>query len=183
MAVPVHGGAWSEEDLAALPEDGGRYELLEGSVIVNPPPSVGHQLVSFEVASLLKRACPRGLLVVEAVGVRLPDNTMFVPDVLVVADQPGIADHSHILEAAAVRLVVEIVSPGSKTKDRLTKPVLYARAGIASYWRVETEGGLAVFAYRLEHGSYAEIASARGQEVLAAGEPFLISLRPSSLRP
>jgi Uma2 family endonuclease len=78
-------------------------------------------------------------LVVEAVGVRLPDNTVFIPDVLVVARDAGLANRSGILDADDVALVVEIVSPGSRTTDRLTKPVLYALAGIASFWRVELD--------------------------------------------
>jgi Uma2 family endonuclease len=69
-----------------------------------------------------------------------------------------LADQSGILDASAVLLVAEIVSPRSRAIDRLTKPPLYAQAGIPSLWRVELEEGPSVFAYRLEDGHYVEVA-------------------------
>jgi Uma2 family endonuclease len=123
------------------------------------------------------------LVVVEAVGVRLPDNTVFIPDVLVAVRDVALAADSGILDAGAVVLVVEIVSPGSRTTDRLTKPDVYARAGIPSFWRVELEGGPVLFAYRLEQGRYVEVGSAQPGERLALNDPFLVSVDPADLRP
>jgi hypothetical protein len=108
-----------------------------------------------------------------------------------------LANHSGILDPADVSLVVEIVSPGSRTTDRLTKPALYARAGIASFWRVELDEGPAIFAYRLEQDRYrleqdryrleqdryAEAGSARPGERLVVTEPYALSLDPADLRP
>lgn len=108
---------------------------------------------------------------------------MFIPDVLVVARDAGLANRSGILDADDVALVVEIVSPGSRTTDRLTKPVLYARAGIASFWRVELDEGPAIFAYRLEQERYVEAGSARPGERLVVTEPFPCSFDPGDLRP
>jgi Uma2 family endonuclease len=183
MAVGTHSGPWSEQDLAGLPDDVQRYELLEGTLLVNAPPSAPHQRYSLNLASILRDAEIPGLMVVEAVGVRLPDNTMFIPDVLVAARDAVLADRSGIIEAEAVVLVVEIVSPGSRTTDRLTKPAVYARAGIASFWRVELEDGPAIFAYRLEQGRYAEVGSAWPGEHLVLHEPFPVSIDPADLRP
>jgi len=50
-----------------------------------------------------------------------------------------IAANSPLLSPAEVLLAVEVVSPGSVTTDRITKPAQYAAAGIANFWRVETE--------------------------------------------
>jgi Uma2 family endonuclease len=83
MAIDTHMGPWSEEDLVALPDTVQRYELLEGTLLVNPPPGGPHQLVSGELFSVLRAAAPPGLVAVEAMGVRLPDNTVFIPDILV----------------------------------------------------------------------------------------------------
>src|ERR1044072_8348809 len=47
-------------------------------------------------------------------------------------------------------LAVEIVSPTSQSMDRITKPALYARAGIPYYWRIETDGGITVHAHKID---------------------------------
>jgi Uma2 family endonuclease len=94
-----------------------------------------------------------------------------------------LADQSGILDASAVLLVAEIVSPRSRAIDRLTKPPLYAQAGIPSLWRVELEEGPSVFAYRLEDGHYVEVAWAEPGHVLTVDQPFPLSLDPASLRP
>lgn len=183
VAARAHAGSWSEEDLVDLPEDGRLCELVEGSLLVNPPPGGVHQLVSWELARLLKAAVSSDMVVVENLGVRLPDDTMFIPDVLVAERTAVLANRSGILDLHVVALVVEIVSPGSRTMDRLTKPALYARAGIPYFWRVELEGDRGVFAFRLEEGAYAEMAAARSGEELVVDEPFSISLDPGDLWP
>jgi Uma2 family endonuclease len=140
-AVGTHVGPWSEEDLLGLPEDAQRYELLEGTLLVNPLPGGVHQRISFRLTSLLDAAVLHDLVVVEAMGVRLPDNTVFIPDILVATRDVVLANDSGILDAGTVALVAEIVSPGSRTPDRITKPAVYASAGIDSFWRVEPEDG------------------------------------------
>lgn len=190
MAVGVHIGPWTEEDLVGLPDDLQHYELLEGILLVNPPPGGAHQLVSFKLATALHAAALPGLVVVEAMGVRLPDGSMFIPDVLVAQRDVVVANHSGILDPGAVALVVEIVSPGSRTTDRITKPTVYARAGIASFWRVELDDGPLVVAYRLEHGRYRlehgrylEIATARPGQPLTVDQPFPVTVDPADLQP
>lgn len=108
---------------------------------------------------------------------------MFIPDVLVAARDVVLANTSGILDSADIALVVEIVSPGSQTIDRLTKPALYAGAGIASFWRVELQEGPAIFAYHLERDHYVEAGSARPGERLVVNEPFPVTIDPSDLRP
>lgn len=183
VAVDTHSGPWREEDLIGLPDNTHRYELLEGTLLVNPPPSGPHQLVSLALASALRAEVIPGLVVIEAMGVRLPDDTVFIPDVLVATRDVVVANRSGILDAAAVALVAEIVSPGSRTTDRVTKPAVYARAGIPSFWRVGLEHGPAIVAYRLEQGRYVETASARPGERLVVDEPFPVSIDPADLEP
>jgi Uma2 family endonuclease len=183
IAVGPHFGPWTEEDLIGLPDETRRYELLEGVLLVNPPPAAAHQVVSFRLARVLDDAAITGLMVVEAVGIRLPDHTMLIPDVLVATRDAVLANHSGILDPAEVALAVEIVSPSSRTTDRLTKPALYARVGIPSFWRVELEDGPAVFAYRLQQGTYVEVVAVSPGERLVVNEPFPIILDPGDLRP
>lgn len=182
-AAAAHDGPWSEEDLLGLPDDGQRYEVVEGALLVSPPPGGPHQRSSYRLTRVLDDAMPPDLTVVEAMGVRLPENTTLIPDVLVAERDAVLANRSGILDAAVVRLVVEIVSPGSKITDRLTKPSLYARAGIPCFWRVEPEEGPALVAYHLEGASYVEVASARPGKRLVVDEPLRVSLDPGDLRP
>lgn len=181
-APTAHVGLWGEDDLLKLPDDGQRYELVEGALHVNPPPSLLHQVVSLRVASLLLAACPPGLEVVEASGVRLGEGTMLIPDVVVEQRAAMRAANSGIVDASVVRLVVEIVSPSSRTTDRVTKPALCAGAGIASYWRVELDGGPVVHAYRLEGDAYVPVGSVAPGERFEVEEPFPVAFDPEALQ-
>ncbi len=75
---------------------------------------------------MLEDCAPAELQTVEGLGVRVPGGSVLLPDLLVAKREAVLNDRSGILDAEAVRLVVEIVSPGSATMDRLTKPVLSA---------------------------------------------------------
>jgi Uma2 family endonuclease len=152
---------------------------------MNPPPAGRHQLVSLKVATLLHAAAAgaAGLVAVEAMGVRLPDGSVFIPDVLVADREAVVTNRSGILDAATVVLVVEIVSPGSRTMDRIAKPEVYARAGIASFWRVELDEGPVVVAYRLDHGRYRETGTAHPGEPLTVDQPFPVTVDPADLQP
>jgi Uma2 family endonuclease len=52
----VHVGPWTVADLLAMPEDGIRYEVVDGALIVNPPPALGHQTYSRRLANLIEVA-------------------------------------------------------------------------------------------------------------------------------
>ena len=181
--VGTHYGPWTEEDLTGILDNAQHYELLEGTLLVHPLAGGFHQVVRGRLTSILGAAEVPDLLVVPAIGVRLGDDTMLIPDILVATRDIALADESGILDSAAVALVVEIVSPKSRTTDRVTKPAVYARAGIASFWRVELEEGPAIFAYRLEQGRYVEVGVARPGERLVVHEPFPVSIDPADLQP
>jgi len=183
MPVGMHVGPWTEEDLVGLPDDGQRYELLEGALLVNPPAGGRHQRISLRLAGRLDADAPAGLVAVEALGVRIPGGSVLVPDVLVAERQAVLGNDSGVLDASVVHLVVEIVSPGSRTQDRLTKPALYAEAGIGSFWRVEPDDGPAVHVYQLQGGAYVELATLRPGQGLELDQPFSISLDPADLAP
>ena len=182
IVAGTHFGPWSEEDLVGLPDEARGYELLEGTLLVNPPPGVPHQRFSGKLFSVLLAAETPDLMVVQEIGIRLPDKSMFIPDILVARRDAAEANASGILDAGDVALAVEIVSPGSGIMDRLTKPAVYAGVGISSYWRVELEDGPAIFVYRLEQGRYVEVGAARPGERLVVNEPFAVSIDPADLR-
>ena len=165
----VQSGPWTEQAYFALPEDNARIELLDGALLVNPPPTVAHQVLTFRLAMALAAACPVGLHVVVGVGVRLATGRILVPDVaVVVIPDPG----AKVLEAGDVRLAVEIVSPGSVAVDRAIKPPLYAAAGIPAYVRIEKAGPVAHL-LRLEAGRYEPESSGT---VLILSRPFPVEV-------
>jgi len=112
----AHADPWTTEALYALPEDGMRHELLDGTLLVSPPPSVPHQLAARRLVAALGAAAPPDIEVLEAVGVAVPAG-LLVPDV-VVARAAAVHGAQRNLAATDVLAVVEIVSPSSRTQDR-----------------------------------------------------------------
>lgn len=172
--APAHPLPWTVEDLDALPEDGMRHELLDGTLLVSPPPSVRHQLAARRLVEALLRSAPLDVEVLEAVGVLLPAG-LLVPDV-VVARAAAVHRADRVLDAVDVLAVVEVVSPSSRTTDRRWKPEAYAEAGIPTYLRVElegTSGAPEVVAFELaDGGRYRESVVARGADSTLLPLPF-----------
>ncbi|WP_405092402.1 Uma2 family endonuclease [Micromonospora sp. NBC_01392] len=175
-----HVGPWTEADYLALEDSLDRIELLDGSLIVTPAPGKRHQLVSWNLVGSLRRAArPLGLLVFEAVNVRLGVNRMVIPDV-VVADTD---DEGTVVEAGEVRLVCEVVSPGNAAADRVLKMQLYAIARIPWYLLVEQDGDShSLRLHRLDGEHYVEDAIAKAGETLTVIEPFRWAMDPGTLR-
>jgi len=86
---------------------------------------------------------------------------------------------------ADLLLAVEVVSPSSATTDRVTKPTLYAAAGVPAYWRVELAGVEApsVVTYRLMGTAYVEQATATADETVSLDWPLAVRLAPAEWRP
>jgi len=172
---------WTVEALYALPEDGMRHELLDGTLLVTPPPSVTHQVVAYRLRQVLAAAAPPDVEVIEAVGVAVPSG-LLVPDV-VVARAAAVHAGPLYLEAADVLAVVEIVSPSSRAADRRWKPEAYAEAGIVVFWRVEleAEGGPEVTAYVRTAGEWVEASRVGAGETATINVPFPVRVAPQVL--
>jgi Uma2 family endonuclease len=164
-------------DLESVPDDGHRYELIDGALIVTPAPSEAHQDAVLELAVLLRAHCPADLKVMIApFDVTLSDTTVMQPDVLV-ARRSDVT--SRDLPAAPV-LAVEVLSPSTKHIDLMLKRARYETAGCASYWVVDpTEP--AITAWDLVDGAYVEIGHAVGDKTLDLALPFAVSVTPSTL--
>lgn len=171
------GRALTVADLEAMPDDGHRYELIDGALLVTLAPSVRHQVVSTNLLVLLHHGCPAHLRVLTApLDVVLGPNTGVQPDLLV-APREDFTDQN--LPAAPV-LAVEILSPSTRLVDLNLKRATYERAGVAHYWAVDPDGPR-LQAWELRDGAYVEVADVAGDEAWATSAPYPVTVVPSAL--
>jgi Uma2 family endonuclease len=168
---------WTERDLEALPEDGHRYEILDGNLIVTPPAGFEHQNISMNLALILNRASPAGWKVLAELGIRLPGGNL-IPDL--VALKPGAVPSPDWHDADHVALVVEIASKSTETNDRGNKPIVYAKAGIPAYWRIDRTGTLFVYSL-VSEGTYGLVEIVKPGQVLEALYPFAVTFDAADL--
>lgn len=165
------------EDLAALPEDGHRYELIDGTLVVSAAPSQRHQRAAFHIAVALEDACPESFRVLMApFDVDLGPGTLLQPDVLVAR----IRDLTERDLPAAPALVIEVLSPSTRRIDLLLKRDRLQSAGCPSYWVVDADEP-ALIAWELRDGQYVEVAHVRSDEPFQAELPFPVTIRPGDL--
>lgn len=168
---------WTVEDLQALDlEDWGRYEIVDGALVVSPTPGVSHAYVLERLQAMLRDAASPDMAVLTSpVGVTF-GRSYRIPDLVIVPR--GLT--GTVLVPSDLLLAVEVVSPGSVTEDRVTKPAQYAAAGIPNYWRVEQDP-LSLTAYRLAGEVYAEVGTWHAGEVAELVEPFPIRIEVDRL--
>ncbi|MEU6408522.1 Uma2 family endonuclease [Microbispora sp. NPDC046933] len=187
--VPGELGVEEWFELNAQADDGSRYELIDGSLIVSPAPLPMHQWIGDNLRAALQEAAPRDLVVITATGLLLDGRPGVIPDVMAVERQP-IREGASVVRPEWVRLVVEIVSRSTTMTDRVVKPAKYAEAGIPCFWRVETHpfrGQAAdrlpvVLTHRLdENGQYQLTHRVGAGEAVAVAEPFKVTVDPEAL--
>lgn len=134
-------GEYTVEDYLRLPSDV-RVELIDGSFYTMEAPSINHQLIMMDICLQLRTyvAKKKGSCIVlpAPVDVQLfhDDKNMVQPDVVVLCDRDK-TDGKRIY--GAPDLVVEVVSPGSRTKDYKVKGNKYIDACVREYWLVDPE--------------------------------------------
>lgn len=175
--MPRAGKGLTVDDLADLPDDGWRYELLDGTLVVSAAPSVAHQRAQMRLILLLAAALPDDLeLMAAPLDVTLDDQTQLQPDLLVA---PRAQFTAGGLPGAPL-LAVEILSPSTRLVDRTLKRARYEESGCPSYWVVDpAEPRLT--AWELVDGAYVEVADVAGDETWAATAPYAVRLTPSGL--
>lgn len=166
------------EDILNLPDDAPRVELLDGVMLVVPSPAVAHQSIASLLWLWLRQHAPAHLNAVQAVGVAVTPKNTYEPDVLLCLAETD--DKRHYLVPHEVVLTVEVVSPGTRRRDRFDKPMAYAEAGIPFYWRVEQDP-IHVHAYALDNGVYK--AAGDSATELQLDQPFPIRLSIAEITP
>jgi Uma2 family endonuclease len=170
-------GRFTRRDLDAMPDDGRRYELLDGAIIVTPAPGRPHQWAAQELFVALRAAAPEHVDVYLApLDVELATGDVLEPDLVVVSDRDP---HGKIITEVPM-LAVEVLSPSSRRRDVGDKLTAYRDAGVPSYWVVDPINPR-LRAWRLEDGEYVEIADVRGDVVWTAEDPFPVTVRPLDL--
>jgi Uma2 family endonuclease len=148
LDVPFDG--WTVDD---LPEDVDfRYELVDGSLLVSPPPRPRHQDVSAQLALRISPLLGAEWRCGGPMGVYFDRRNYREPDVAIYRRA---ALEGERLLAEDVLLAVEVMSPSSVKNDRITKPAQYAAAGIPYFWRLELEP-LVLLTYALDGETYRE---------------------------
>jgi Uma2 family endonuclease len=160
-------GRWTYKDYADLPEDGRRYEVVNGVLYMAPAPSGAHQGAAARVLYYLLthvEFAGLGRAYIAPFDVELAPSVVVQPDVLVVLN----ANRERITESriiGAPDLVIEVSSPGTVNYDRREKYDAYARAGVPEYW-IADPASRTVEVFVLEGGTYHSLGVFRGQATL-----------------
>jgi Uma2 family endonuclease len=134
---------WTREEVLALPDDGNRYELVDGELLVTPAPNQTHQAIVGELYYHLRRyleAYPQVARVfVSPADIIWGPGQYVQPDVFVVPADEVTGDWR---DCQTLLLAVEVVSPGSARGDRVRKRRLYQARGVATYWVADADARL-----------------------------------------
>jgi Uma2 family endonuclease len=155
------------EDFCALPDDGLRYEIVDGMLFAEPSPRRAHQKAVGNLHAILHawvRAHDLGEVYVAPFDVILDARTTVEPDLVFVARERLDIIAERGVEAAP-DLLVEVLSPGTARRDRVRKLNAYARHGVRHYWLVDPEAKT-VEAFELVEGAYRLAAAVGGDDEL-----------------
>lgn len=176
--LPYRQDGWTVDDLESLPEDDGlRYELVDGALLVTPPPRPWHDDLAAQLLVVLAPALPHDHRIALAVGVYFDERNYRQPDLAVYRREAATAER---IWASDCLLAVELVSPSSVANDTIAKPALYASAGIPFYWRLHREP-LQLVAAALDGLAYREVGRFHNEVMLT--EPVELQFRLRDLLP
>lgn len=177
-AWPSPGKPFTVAELDRMPDDGHRYELLDGALVVSPRPTPAHQVVAFTLAATLDRAAPPEWQVVPEPAVMVSRDTEFAPDIVVV----GRDQLSGTKITRPPVLAVEVRSPRTALIDLNLKKAAYERFGVPSYWMViPGPGQPELIVFELAGGHYEEAGRVSAGEPFRARRPFAVEVVPARL--
>lgn len=144
MPMPSTTRFWTVDEVRALPDDGNRYELIDGALCVTPAPMPRHQRA---VARLTYRLEAYAQSVGRLFVFPAPNEVVYGPRVLVEPDIMVVSSGGGPLPArwedvGPLLLAVEVLSPSTARVDRTSKRRLYQREGVPEYWVVDLDSRL-----------------------------------------
>jgi Uma2 family endonuclease len=142
MAHPT--GTWTAEMVRTLPDDGSRYEIVDGELLVTPAPVRRHQRMVGQLFRLLADYLEQGGLgeaLCSPADIEAGERTLVQPDLFVVRLAAGIPTDDWV-EVRDLLLAVEVLSPSTARADRHLKRRLYQREGVPECWIVDLDAGL-----------------------------------------
>lgn len=180
-------GMWPHEDrpltvkdMENVPDDGNRYELDDGVLVVSPARYNNHQVVTDNLRDVLRAARTPEFIVVSGPGINLSPLQHRIPDVAVVRREGF--QMGHVFENRPPVLVAEVASRGTRIYDRTRKTEVYERCGVQSYWIVTPDLDRPdITAFSLTDRKYRQAGYAAGKEQFAADAPFAVSFAPAQL--
>ena len=141
MGMPQQAKSWTAEMVRALPDDGNRYEVVDGELLVTPAPTAPHQRAVTILAVLLAeyaRAAGIGEALLSPADIELDPHGMVQPDVFVQGFIEGRPARAWNV-GAPLLLAVEVLSPSTARADRAVKRRRFQRAAIPEYWIVDID--------------------------------------------
>jgi Uma2 family endonuclease len=158
----VREGPVTYDDYAAMPDDGNRYEIIDGVLeMMSPGPMTVHQGVSGELFLFLQSCRSEYVMFLAPFDVILSRTTVLQPDILMIHRSRIEIVKPHGVEGAP-DLVVEILSPSTRKRDKVVKAAAYAKHRVPEYWLVDPEART-LEQYRLDGERY-ELAQTYEEE-------------------
>ena len=154
-------------DLIAMPEDGRRYEIHGGELVVVAAPLLRHQIAALEIATILNAYGHRsgGRAVTAPFDIVFDEYDVVQPDVVFFRAERSHLVRLDVVTRAAPDIAVEVLSPSTASVDRGRKTEMFARYGVPEYWIVDPVGRQ-VEVHVLEAGAYRQAQVATGGDIV-----------------
>jgi Uma2 family endonuclease len=177
MSMPSVKRVWTVADLSDLPDDGNRYEVVDGELYVTPAQSFDHQAIAYLLARLIGEYLDRepvGYVFLAPADVTFSPRRNVQPDVFVVPPCDGrrpkrFEDVGHLMLAA------EVLSPSTGRADRVAKRTVYREEGVDVYWVIDPDAR--TFERSLPQDARVEVIADRIEwHPTGATEPFVLDI-------
>ncbi len=176
LRVPRYSGLrMTADDYLALADDGFRYELIDGVVVMTPSPTPEHQDIRGEIEWQMRGFVRQHAIgrVLSEVDVRLNDELVYRPDMIFISRARMARMPKKI--TAIPELMVEVLSESSTALDQHTKLADYQRFGVEEYWLVDVVNHSIRF-LRLVRGTYIEVKATQGRFASEAVPGFVLDV-------
>ena len=175
MAMPDTARRYTVDQVLAFPEDGNRYELVDGELLVTPAPGTLHQVVlsrlHYALAGHLNRY-PDVTLLFSPADITWDREKLVQPDLFVI---PTAELSKSWKTVQTLLLAAEVLSPSSARADRLVKRRLYQRQGVQTYWIIDPDAAL-VEVWRPDDDRPEIVTETLRWQLKAEAEEFVLEL-------